>query len=194
MPRGLLHFALSISFLSPMVRRPDAFFATNIASLILRPDLRFLTLTSFQSLNRPNLSLGSSSRISRRRQSFSVSRPRRRPPGNIHSRSRLLLTSKTRPPLAATSLDDFAILERCRPTTNRQHNSIPSFLQRKAASLHEAASERRRSDHAAPIATENLDRPPGGRCRQFAEGLHRQQRKSRIRGLARRAEKRRHRT
>ena len=147
MPRGLLHRALSISFLSPMVRRPDAFFATNIASLILRPDLRFLTLTSLQSLKRPNLSLGSSSRISRRRQSFSVSRPRRRPPGNIHSRSRLLLTSKTRPRLAATSLDDFAILERCRSTTNRRRNFIPSFLQRQATSFHEAASERGCSDN-----------------------------------------------
>jgi hypothetical protein len=63
--RSLRHVALSISFLSPMARRPDAFFAMNIASLILRPDLRFLALTSFQSLNRPNLSLGSSSRISR---------------------------------------------------------------------------------------------------------------------------------
>ena len=161
-----------------MVRRPDAFFATNIASLILRPDLRFLTLTSLQSLNRPNLSLGSSSRISRRRQSFSVSRPRRRPPGNIHSRSRLLLTSKTRPRLAATSLDDFAILERCRSTTNCQHNFIPSFLQRKATSLHEAASERRCFDNVASIATETLDRDPGGRCWRFAEVLHREQRKN----------------
>lgn len=152
MPRGLLHLALSISFLSPMVRRPDAFFATNMASLILRPDLRFLVLTSFQSLNRPNLSSGSSSRISRRRQAFSVSRPRRRPPGNIHSRSRLRLTSKTRPRLAATSLDDFAILEGCRPTTNRQHNLIPSVPQRKAASLHAAAAERRYSDNLASIA------------------------------------------
>ena len=52
---------------------------------------------------------GSSSRISLRRQSFSVSRPRLRPPGNIHNRSRLLLTSKTRPRFAATSFDDFAI-------------------------------------------------------------------------------------
>src|SRR5580692_1307930 len=97
MPRGLRHVALSISFLSPIARLPDAFFAKNMASLIFRPDLRFLVLTSFQSLNRPSLSSGSSSRISLRRQSFSVSRPRLRPPGNIHSRSRLLLTNKTRP-------------------------------------------------------------------------------------------------
>jgi hypothetical protein len=47
------------------------------------------------------LSFGSSSRISRRKQSFSVSRPRLRPPGNIHRRSRFLLTNRTRPRLAA---------------------------------------------------------------------------------------------
>jgi len=109
MPRGLRHVALSISFLSPMARRPDALFATNIASLIFLPDLRFLALTSFQSLNRPSLSSGSSSRISLLKQSISVSRPRLRPPGNIHRRSRLLLTSNTRPRFVATSLDDFAI-------------------------------------------------------------------------------------
>src|ERR1700722_118324 len=106
-PRGLRHVALSISFLSPMARRPDASFAMNIASFILRPDLGFLDLTSFQSFNRPSLRFGSSSRISLRRQSFSVSRPRLRPPGNIHNRSRLLLTNKTRPRFAATSFDDF---------------------------------------------------------------------------------------
>ena len=33
----------------------------NIASLIFRPDLGFLALTSFQSFNRPSLSFGSSS-------------------------------------------------------------------------------------------------------------------------------------
>src|SRR3984885_8341202 len=120
MPRGLRHVALSISFLSPIARRPDAFFATNIASLIFRPDLRFLALTSFQSVNRPSLSLGSSSRISRSKQSFSVSLARRRPPGNIHSRSRLLLTNNTRPRFAATSLDDFAILDPRHSRTNRQ--------------------------------------------------------------------------
>jgi len=95
MPRGVRHVALSISFLSPMARRPDALFATNIASLIILPDLRFLALTSFQSLNRPSLSSGSSSRISVLKQSFSVSRPRLPPPGNIHSWSPLLLTNKT---------------------------------------------------------------------------------------------------
>jgi|SRR6185503_7443703 hypothetical protein len=115
MPRGLRHVALSISFLSPMARRPDAFFATNIASLIFRPDLRFLALTSFQSLNRPSLSSGSSSRISLRRQSFSVSRPRLRPPGNIHNRSRFLLTNRTRPRFTAMSFDDFAITVLHRP-------------------------------------------------------------------------------
>jgi hypothetical protein len=66
--------------LSPMTRRPETLFAMNIASLIFRPDLGFLTLTSFQSFKRPSLSFGSSSRISLRRQSFSVSRPRLRPP------------------------------------------------------------------------------------------------------------------
>src|SRR5712664_4042888 len=87
----------------------------NIASLIFRPDLGFLALTSFQSFNRPSLSFGSSSRISLRRQSFSVSRPRLRPPGNIHNRSLLLLTNKIRPRLAATSFDDFAIAIPHRP-------------------------------------------------------------------------------
>ena len=82
----------------------------NIASLIFLPDLGFLALTSFQSLNRPSLSFGSSSRISLRRQSLSVSRPRLRPPGNIHSRSRLLLTNKTRPRFAATT-DPFEQLD-----------------------------------------------------------------------------------
>jgi hypothetical protein len=92
-----------------MVRRPDALFATNIASLIFLPDLRFLALTSFQSLNRPSFSSGSSSRISLLKQSLSVSRPRLRPPGNIHRWSRLLLTNNTRPRFVATSFDDFAI-------------------------------------------------------------------------------------
>src|ERR1700726_2923257 len=115
MPRGLRHVALSISFLSPMVRRPETLLAMNIASLIFRLDLRFLALISFQSLNRPSLSSGSSSRISLRRQSFSVSRPRLRPPGNIHNRSRLLLTNKTRPRFTAMSFDDFAITVLHRP-------------------------------------------------------------------------------
>src|ERR1700687_4189609 len=66
MPRGLRHVALSISFLSPIVRRPDAFAVTKIASLIFRPERRFLALTSFQSLRRPSLRLGSSSLISLR--------------------------------------------------------------------------------------------------------------------------------
>src|ERR1700704_3826543 len=109
MPRGLRHVALSISFLSPMARRPDALFAKNIASLIFLPDLRFLALTSLQSLNRPSLSSGSSPRISLLKQSFSVSRPRLRPPGNIHRWSCLLLTNNTRPRFVATSFDDFAI-------------------------------------------------------------------------------------
>src|SRR5258708_22754000 len=115
MPRGLRHVALSISCLSPMARRPEALLAMNMASLIFRPDLGFLALTSFQSFNRPSLSSGSSPRISLSRQSFSVSRSRLRPPGNIHNRSRLLLTNKTRPRFAATSFDDFAITVPHRP-------------------------------------------------------------------------------
>jgi hypothetical protein len=64
------------------------------------------------------LSFGSSSRISLRRHPFSVSRPRLRPPGNIHHRSRLLLTNKIRPCFAAMSFDDFAITVPHRLTTN----------------------------------------------------------------------------
>ena len=79
--------------------RPEALLAMNIASLIFRPDRGFLALTSFQSFNRPGLSFESSSRISLRRQSFSVSRPRLRPPGNIHNRLRLLLTQQDPPAL-----------------------------------------------------------------------------------------------
>src|SRR5450755_3196771 len=74
MPRGLRQVALSISFLSPIVRRPDALGVTKIASLIFRPERRFLAVTSFQSLRRPSLSFGSSSLISLRRQSLSLSR------------------------------------------------------------------------------------------------------------------------
>src|SRR3979411_1663600 len=94
MPRGLRHVALSISVLSPMARRPETLLAMNIASLIFRPDLGFLALTSFQSFKRPSLSFGSSSRISLHRQPFSVSRPRLPPPGNIHNRWRSLLPNK----------------------------------------------------------------------------------------------------
>src|SRR6266404_8114762 len=109
MPRGLRHVALSISCLSPMARRPEALLAMNIASLIFRPDLGFLALTSFQSFNRPSLISGSSSRISLRRQSLSLSRARLRPPGNIQTPSRFRLTRSTRPRFAATSFEDFAI-------------------------------------------------------------------------------------
>ena len=109
MPRGLRQVALSISCLSPIVRRPDAFAVTKIASLILRPERRFLALTSFQSLTRPSLSFGSSSLISLRRQSLSLSRARLRPPGNIQRPSCFRLTSSTRPRFAATSFEDFAI-------------------------------------------------------------------------------------
>src|SRR5258705_5140364 len=109
MPRGLRQVALSISFLSPIVRRPAAFAVTKITSLICRPERRFLALTSFQSLRRPSLSFGSSSLISLRRQSLSLSRSRLRPPGNIQAPSRFRLTRSTRPRFAATSFEDFAI-------------------------------------------------------------------------------------
>jgi hypothetical protein len=109
MPRGFRQVALSISFLSPIVRRPDAFAVTKIASLIFRPEQRFLALTSFQRLTRPSLSFGSSSLISLCRQSLALSRARLRPPGNIQSPSRFRLTSSTRPRFAATSFEDFAI-------------------------------------------------------------------------------------
>src|ERR1700676_3790994 len=109
MPSRLRQIALSISFLSPIFRRPAAFAATKIASLIVRPERRFLALTSFQSLRRPSLSFGSSSLISRRRQSLSLSLGRLRPSGNIQRPSRFRLTSSTRPRFAATSFEDFAI-------------------------------------------------------------------------------------
>src|ERR1700752_2016966 len=109
MPRGLRQATLSISFLSPILRRPETFLATKIASLILRPDLRFLVFTSFQSLTGPILSFGSSSPISRCRQRRSLSSSRRRPPGNIQTLSCRRLTRSTRPFFSATSFDDFAI-------------------------------------------------------------------------------------
>src|ERR1700720_4227231 len=118
MPRGLRQVALSISFLSPIFRRPAAFAVTKIALLIFRPERRFLALTSFQSLTRPSLSFGSSSLISLRRQSLALSRARLRPPGNIQRPSRFRLTSSTRPRFAATSFEDFAI-------TYKHHSNEP---------------------------------------------------------------------
>src|SRR6201989_833328 len=109
MPRGLRHAALSISCLSPIARRPDALLVTKIASLIFRPERRFLALTSFHSLTRPSLSFGISSLIYLRRHSFALSLPRLRPPGNIQSLSRFRLTRRTRSRFAATSFEDFAI-------------------------------------------------------------------------------------
>src|SRR5260370_21738205 len=106
MPRGLRGGALSISFLAPIVRRPDAFAVTKIASLILRPERRFLAVTSFQSLRLPSLSFGSSSLISLRRQSLALSRARLRPPVNIQSPSRFRLTTTTRPRFPAPTFDD----------------------------------------------------------------------------------------
>src|ERR1700682_4256597 len=124
MPRGLRHVALSISFLSPIVRRPDAFAVTKIASLIFRPERRFLAVTSFHSLRLPSLSFGSSSLISLRRQSLSLSRARLRPPGNIQSPSRFRLTSSTRPRFAATSFEDFAI-----PIKHHLSTQLPILFQ-----------------------------------------------------------------
>jgi hypothetical protein len=101
--------ARSISFLSPIFNVPVAFLTTKIASLIFRPERRFFAVTFFQRRTRPNLSLGSSSLISLRRQSFSVSRPLLRPPGNIHSRSLFRRTSRTFPRFTATSFEDLAM-------------------------------------------------------------------------------------
>jgi hypothetical protein len=133
MPRGLRQIALSISFLSPIVRRPDALGVTKIASLIFRPERRFLAVTSFQSLRRPSLSFGSSSLISLRRQSLSLSRARLRPPGNIQSPSRFRLTRSTRPRFAATSFEDFAIPPKVisvEPTSNPSPKTYPKFKRR----------------------------------------------------------------
>src|SRR6202046_5972974 len=102
-PRGLPQIALSISFLSPIFNSPDAFLAKKIASLILLPERRFLAFTSFHRRTWPTLSLGNSSFISLRRQSFSLSLARFLPPGNIHNRSRLRRTNRTFPRFIAIS-------------------------------------------------------------------------------------------
>jgi hypothetical protein len=121
--------------LSPMARRPDALFAMNIASLIFLPDLRFLALTSFQSLNRASLSSGSSSPISLLKQSFSVSRPRLRPPGNIHRSSRRRHSNNTHPRFVATSFDDLAVtLPHCLNAESSAQILFPFRAQRKATS------------------------------------------------------------
>jgi hypothetical protein len=109
MPKGLRQVALSISRLSPIARWPDALSARKMASLIFLPERRFFAFTSFQSLSRPSLSFGSSSLISRRRQSLALSRARFRPPGNIHKPSRVRLTRSTRPRFDATSFEDLAM-------------------------------------------------------------------------------------
>src|SRR6267378_7785662 len=131
MPRGLRQVALSISFLSPIVRRPDTFAVTKIASLIFLPERRFLALTSFQSLRRPSLSFGSSSLISQRRQSLSLSRARLRPPGrSIQSPSRFRLTRSTRPRFAATSFEDFAI-----PYKHHLSNHCPLLVRKSVQNI-----------------------------------------------------------
>jgi hypothetical protein len=119
-PHGLHQLALSISRLSPIVSRPLTFLAMKIASLILRPDRRFFDLTSFHRRMRPTFSLGNSSLISRLRQSFSFSRRRLRPPGNIQRRSRRRLTRRTRPRFVATSFEDFAIFRIVSPRGRTQ--------------------------------------------------------------------------
>src|SRR5690348_17019358 len=109
-----------------MASRPEAFLAMKMASLILRPEWRFLDLTSFQRRSRPTFSFGSSSLISRFRQSLSFSFWRLRPPGNIHRPSRRRLTSRTRPRFAATSFDDFAICLQQR-LCEESYPSLPVF-------------------------------------------------------------------
>jgi len=94
--------ALSISCLSPIVRRPDAVAVTKIASLILLPERRLLAVTSFQRRRRPSLSFGSSSLISLRRQSLSF----------LARGCVLRETSRAhraRPRFTATSFEDFAM-------------------------------------------------------------------------------------
>jgi hypothetical protein len=135
MPPGFRQIALSISFLSPIFSGPDALDEMKVASLIFRPERRFLVLTSFQSLRGPSFNFGSSSLISLRRQALSLSRARLRPPGNIQSPSRLRLTNNTRPRFAATSFEDFAIPANnyCQTIPNITPKTCPKF--KKAASV-----------------------------------------------------------
>src|SRR5260370_31355245 len=100
MPRGLRQIALSISFLSPIVRRPDAFAATKIASLIFRPERRFLVLTSFPRLRRPSFSFGKPSLISLLTQALYLFSPRFRPPGKIQIPLPFCVSRHPRPPFA----------------------------------------------------------------------------------------------
>ena len=81
----------------------------DLASLIFRPDLGFLALTSFQSFSRPSLSFGKLLADFPAQAIFFRFPPTPAPPGNIHNRSRLLLTNKIRPRFAAMSFDAFAI-------------------------------------------------------------------------------------
>jgi hypothetical protein len=154
MPCGFRQMARSISFLSPILRSPEVLLARKIASLIIRPERRFLAVTSFQSFRRPIFKLGSSSLISRRRHSFSDSPPRLRPPGNIQSRSIFRLTRRTFPRFLATSFEDFAIpsLHACRgadyPDQAGSGNII--FQARRVAPG--------RRSHAAVSATLGVDR------------------------------------
>jgi hypothetical protein len=74
--------------------------------------------------------------ISLRRQSFSLSRARFRPPGNIHNRSRLRRTNRTLLPFTATSFDDFAIYPIIAVRENRKSANYltPSYLKMKLRS------------------------------------------------------------
>src|ERR1044072_7278538 len=133
MPRGFCQAARSISFLSPIDSLPLAVLAMKIASLILRPERLSLAFTSSQRLILPSFSLGSSSLISRRRQSFADSRARLRPPGNIHRPSDRRRTNNTLPRLAATNLEDFAIAPSLKQ--NRPNRNLSSRTDKFAACL-----------------------------------------------------------
>src|SRR3954468_15894268 len=106
MPCGFRQAALSISLLSPIFKRPDTFLARKIASLIFRPDRRFLAFF-LPELRRPTLSLGQLfSNLGTKTLSLAFANPPAAP-GNIRSLSRRRLTRSTRPFLAATNLDDW---------------------------------------------------------------------------------------
>src|SRR5262249_44986741 len=124
-PRGLRQLARSISRLSPILSTPPALLVMKIASLILRPDLWLVPLISLHSFNRPSVSLGSSSLISRRRHCLALSFARLRPPGNIHSPSPRRRTRRTRPFFDATSFEDRAIAAAgCPSFSNNEPQSI----------------------------------------------------------------------
>jgi hypothetical protein len=89
--------------------RSEALSAINIASLIFRPDLGVLGLDLLPELQASQLELWKLLPDFPAQASFPRFPAMPAAPGNIHNRSRLLLTNKTRPRFAATSFDDFAI-------------------------------------------------------------------------------------